>query len=133
MAAIAGVVAPSGAPRGFLRIVAVQGGGVRGYRAVERDPAEAFDAQVRATGLVRPPVDVLLWPEDVIDVTRLQGSAEAARLSATARGLSLPAEATKLPLPRRSCSAAYALVARADVRSPARAFHSRSIWRSIGG
>jgi len=86
-AALGGVSAPSGDANGTMRVVAVQGGGVRGYRAVERDPADAFDAQDRATARVRPPLDVLLWPEDVVDVTRLDGSAEAVRLSATARGL----------------------------------------------
>jgi len=81
----AGVVSPSGTAHGTGRIVAVQGGGPRGLRAIHGDPGRAFAAQVRASPLVRPPVDVVLWPEDVVDVDAIEGSPEATAIAGLAR------------------------------------------------
>jgi apolipoprotein N-acyltransferase len=46
-----------------------------------------FQAQLQATDSVKPPVDLVVWPEDVIDVDRVQGSPQAAAVSNIARGL----------------------------------------------
>jgi apolipoprotein N-acyltransferase len=46
----------------------VQGGGRRGYRAIHSDASRVFEAQVLATMKVQRPVDLLVWPEDVVDV-----------------------------------------------------------------
>ena len=64
-----GVVAPDGAVDRRLSVAVVQGGGPRGVRAVARDPAPVFQRHLDATAAgVRPPVDLVLWPEDVVDV-----------------------------------------------------------------
>jgi apolipoprotein N-acyltransferase len=73
--ALLGTVAPAGRPSGRLRAALVQGGGARGVLAVEReDPGQVFDAHLRASRRVTEPVDVVLWPEDVVDVGRTVGS-----------------------------------------------------------
>jgi apolipoprotein N-acyltransferase len=61
-------VAPDGARSGTLRAGAVQGGGARGTRAINTSEAKVFRAQVAATAQVPDGVDLILWPEDVIDV-----------------------------------------------------------------
>ena len=86
--AVAGMVAPDGRPAGALSVAAVQGGGPRGLRAVLTDPGPVFDRQVDGTAAVRPPVDVVLWPEDVVEVEdEVAGTPEAARIGALARSL----------------------------------------------
>jgi apolipoprotein N-acyltransferase len=52
-----------------LRVAYVQGGGPRGLRAVENTETDVFGNQVDATARVRTPVDLVVWPEDVIDLT----------------------------------------------------------------
>jgi apolipoprotein N-acyltransferase len=85
-AAVAGGVTPVGRPTGELRVAAVQGGGQRGLRAVYTDPQLVLDAAVAASGRVRPPLDLVLWPEDVVSVDGpLAGSAEEAAVSGVAR------------------------------------------------
>jgi apolipoprotein N-acyltransferase len=49
-----------------MRIAVVQGGGRRGSRAVHSSPITVFQNQVAATRMVTGPVDLILWPEDVI-------------------------------------------------------------------
>jgi apolipoprotein N-acyltransferase len=66
--AIGGTIAPDGGTGPTRRMAIVQGGGVRGMRAVESDPRTVFDAHLAASTGVRGPVDLVLWPEDVIDV-----------------------------------------------------------------
>src|SRR5437764_7976473 len=56
---------PAGAP---MRIAAVQGGGIRGLRAVESDPNAVYQRQLQASAEVQPPIDVVVWPEDVVDL-----------------------------------------------------------------
>ena len=81
--------APDGGdPTGTLDVALVQGGGRRGFRAVESDPQAVFDAHVAATAAVTPGVDVVLWPEDVVDVDRPVDETEhGAVLAAAADGL----------------------------------------------
>ena len=61
------MVAPRGHDVGGAEIALVQGGGKQGTRQSDERIEEAFDAQVEATDLVEPPVDLVVWPEDVID------------------------------------------------------------------
>lgn len=62
-------LAPDGGPAlGHIRVAAVQGGGIRGLRAVNVNPDIAYEAQLRASLRVRPPVGLVLWPEDVISL-----------------------------------------------------------------
>lgn len=86
---VLGGVAPDGGdPTGRLDVALVQGGGRRGFRAVDSDPQEVFDAHVEATAAVRPGVDLVVWPEDVVDVDRPITEADAGTvLAAVADGL----------------------------------------------
>lgn len=61
-----GRVAPAGHTVGALRVAAVQGGGRRGLRAIHSSAQAVYDAQVAATATIQGPVDLILWPEDVI-------------------------------------------------------------------
>ena len=85
VAATGGAISPSGDRAGAIRVAAVQGGGTRGLRAIHRQATVAFDAQVRATRAVHSPVDVVLWPEDVVDVDAIEGSPEASVIGDLAR------------------------------------------------
>lgn len=82
---VAGAVAPDGARREPLRAAAVQGGGERGTRAVDTSEDAVFDAHVAATAQAPPGLDLLLWPEDVVDVEGdVLDTPEGARLAALA-------------------------------------------------
>jgi apolipoprotein N-acyltransferase len=87
LVAVGGAISPSGQRNGTIRVAAVQGGGTRGLRAIHRETTDAFEAQVRATHRVRPPVDVVLWPEDVVDVDAIEGAPEATAIGDLARSL----------------------------------------------
>jgi apolipoprotein N-acyltransferase len=63
-----GALAPAGHDIGSLRVALVQGGGPQGTRFFETDPSVVFQRHVDATDLVRPPVDVVLWPEDIVNI-----------------------------------------------------------------
>jgi apolipoprotein N-acyltransferase len=104
---VLGWLAPDGgAPVRSLSVAAVQGGGRRGLDKEQVAPATVFEAQVRATGLLRgvdPPPSLVLWPEDVIALAGpLQGSSQGVTMAATARrlhstliaGVTEPASAT---------------------------------------
>jgi apolipoprotein N-acyltransferase len=67
---VAGRIGPDGggttvAP---LRVAVVQGGGPRGLHAVESDPRVVFQRQLDASAALQGPLDLVLWPEDVIQV-----------------------------------------------------------------
>ncbi|MGI8809319.1 MAG: apolipoprotein N-acyltransferase [Acidimicrobiales bacterium] len=86
--AVLGVVAPDGSVDRRLAVAVVQGGGPRGLRAVGRDPAPVLQRHVDATAGVRLPVDLVLWPEDVVDVAReVSATPEGATLSTLADSL----------------------------------------------
>jgi apolipoprotein N-acyltransferase len=87
--ALLGTVAPAGRSKGRFNVAIVQGGGPRGVRAVEReDPRDTFEAQLRVSRRIRPPVGLVLWPEDVVDVTRpVARTSEGAALAQLARRL----------------------------------------------
>jgi apolipoprotein N-acyltransferase len=66
---IAASVAPHGHDIGkSVRMAVVQGGGKQGTQAVFSDMDQVFDRHLHAADTVRPPVDVILWPEDVVDL-----------------------------------------------------------------
>lgn len=62
--------APHGHRVGHAEIAAVQGGGLQGTRKTETSVIDVFERHVEATDGVRAPVDLILWPEDVIDTPR---------------------------------------------------------------
>jgi apolipoprotein N-acyltransferase len=61
------LAAPQGRPVGSAEVALVQGGGKQGTRKSETGVVDVFERHVAATGLVEPPVDLVVWPEDVID------------------------------------------------------------------
>jgi apolipoprotein N-acyltransferase len=87
-----GLVAPSGHDIGrALKVAAIQGGGEQGTHAVDTDPRIVFERHLNATRGIDEPVDLVVWPENVIDVNdvafvdsteRAEVAAEAARLDA---------------------------------------------------
>jgi apolipoprotein N-acyltransferase len=89
-----GAVAPDGGPAiGTLRAAAVQGGGVRGLRKSEVDPATVTAAQFAATTEIssqdqgRPPT-LVVWPEDVVSLdTLIAGTPVERQLGALAVSL----------------------------------------------
>jgi len=86
--------APDGGPsRGTVTAAAVQGGGVRGFRKSQVDPAVVLAAQLAATQRMQQldgghAPQLVLWPEDVVSLdSNLDGTVEAASLSSLARSL----------------------------------------------
>jgi apolipoprotein N-acyltransferase len=79
VAVLAAVVGPRGSATGEeLRVALVQGGGAQGTRAWNTDEREVFERHLEASELVEPPVDLVVWPEDVVDVEELASSEEDA-------------------------------------------------------
>jgi apolipoprotein N-acyltransferase len=70
---LAGVLGAMASPRGeqvgSRRVALVQGGGPQGTRASETDDREVFERHYAASDGVDTPVDLVVWPEDVVDVT----------------------------------------------------------------
>ena len=70
---LAAVAAPDGGGSvRSLSVAGVQGGGHRGLHRLERDPGVVFRAQVDATDTIPRPVDLVVWPENVIDLDGLR-------------------------------------------------------------
>jgi apolipoprotein N-acyltransferase len=88
--AVAGDLAPDGGPAvGGDRVALVQGGGRRGFRASQVDPTVVFDAQLTPSLALRPPLGLILWPENVLDLNEpLQSSSEAFQVSQLAEAKS---------------------------------------------
>jgi len=92
--ALWGALAPDGGGAvATVRVAAVQGGGVRGLRKAQVDPATVFSAQLAATDEIPTfdhgdPPTLVVWPEDVVSlgVPLGQSSAETT-LAQTARRL----------------------------------------------
>ncbi|MHB1487115.1 MAG: apolipoprotein N-acyltransferase [Acidimicrobiales bacterium] len=85
----AAAAAPDGGPsRRHIRVAVVQGGGPRGFRQINVNPNRAFLAQVNASAGLHPPLDLVLWPENVLSLDRpLIGSPQAATVSLLASQL----------------------------------------------
>ncbi len=85
----AGAIASDGGPpTGTVRVALVQGGGTRGLRQSQVDPLQVFYAQLAPSLDLRPPLDLVVWPEDVIALSGpLEGSDQAAQMSALASSL----------------------------------------------
>lgn len=64
---VGSVAAPHGHSIGTAQVALVQGGGKQGTRKTDTGVVEVFDRHVAATEGVEPPVDLVVWPEDVID------------------------------------------------------------------
>ena len=60
-------LAPSGHQVGEAEVALVQGGGEQGTRKTDTGVIDVFERHVAATAGVERPVDLVVWPEDVID------------------------------------------------------------------
>jgi apolipoprotein N-acyltransferase len=81
-------VAPRGNDTGTLDVALVQGGGPQGTRASNTDERVVFERHLEATGDVALPVDLVVWPENVVHVEGPVGeTTEGAELAELARSL----------------------------------------------
>jgi len=92
-------LAPSSSDSGrMLRVVAVQGGGPQGTRAINSDPREVVERHLEATQLVQAPngsdatdpIHLVVWPENVIDVVEFETSREFDEIVAEAQRIGAP-------------------------------------------
>ena len=82
------MVAPKGTDVDDLSVAIVQGGGPQGTRAGDTDPDDVFDRHIEASEQVEAPVDLVLWPENVVAVEGpFAASREYRELAALARRL----------------------------------------------
>jgi apolipoprotein N-acyltransferase len=93
--------AASVAPRGHavgrpLRVAVVQGGGPQGTRAINTDMNVVFQRHLDASKLVKTPVDLVLWPEDVVDVSSDDPTSPPVDISQSPKGAALSALAARL-------------------------------------
>ncbi|MCY3926613.1 MAG: apolipoprotein N-acyltransferase, partial [bacterium] len=78
--------APRGTDTGTLKVAAVQGGGPQRTRAAGTDFAAVMQRHLDATAAIAEPVDLIVWPENVVNVDgRFVDSPQAAQLAAVAR------------------------------------------------
>ena len=81
-------LAPRGSATGTIDVAVVQGGGPQRTRAANTEPGVVFERHLEASQLVQPPVDLVVWPEDVVDVHGLfVNSEERLRLAELAQEL----------------------------------------------
>ncbi len=87
VALVVGVLGPGAHRVDSLRVALVQGGGEQGTRAIDTDEHKVFLRHLDASRDIEPPVDLVVWPEDVVDVEKLAGSREERDLQELARRL----------------------------------------------
>ena len=89
--AVLAPLTPDGRAVGSIDVALVQGGGPQRTRAADTDEREVFERHVEATALVDTPVDLVVWPENVINVENpVVDNPEGDELSALARSLDAP-------------------------------------------
>ncbi|HZA78389.1 MAG TPA: apolipoprotein N-acyltransferase [Acidimicrobiales bacterium] len=85
------VAGPRGEQVGTLRVALVQGGGPQGTRASDTDEREVFERHLAASEAVDTPVDLVVWPEDIVDVVDpVADTREGGELRALAQQLDAP-------------------------------------------
>ncbi len=78
----------SGAP---IRVAVVQGGGPQGTHAIDTSADEVFQRHLDATAAIDPgSVDLVVWPENVVDVPTFDGSPELDAVAAEAARIGAP-------------------------------------------
>lgn len=87
-----GVIAPRGHETDRkLDIAFVQGGGEQGTQAIDSDSRVVFERHLEASREVPPGMDLVLWPENVVDTDGdVQDAREGRELQALARRLDAP-------------------------------------------
>jgi apolipoprotein N-acyltransferase len=86
-------VAPRASGTGtFLDVAAVQGGGEQGTRALDVPARIVFDRHLEATRTIEPDpdLDLVVWPENVIDTVDFETSEELRLVAAEAARLGVP-------------------------------------------
>ena len=74
-----------------IRVAIVQGGGPQGTRASDTSAVEVLARHLEATTQIEPgSVDLVVWPENVIDVAQFAGSDELAQVAAEAARIGAP-------------------------------------------
>lgn len=74
-----------------IRIAAVQGGGPQGTHATETSAEDVLQRHLAASASIQPgSVDLVVWPENVIDVDRFEGSREEQLVAAEAKRVGAP-------------------------------------------
>ena len=87
-------IAPTGtetARPATLRVAIVQGGGPQGTRAINTNGRAVVERHLRATRTIQPgAAELVVWPENVIDVAALAGSQELTEVAAEAARIGAP-------------------------------------------
>jgi apolipoprotein N-acyltransferase len=87
-------IAPTGtetAQPATLRVAIVQGGGPQGTRAINTNGREVVERHLQATRTIQPgAAQLVVWPENVIDVAALPGSQELTEVAAEAARIGAP-------------------------------------------
>ena len=88
----AGIVAPNGSDTGETRtIAAVQGGGPQGTLAINTNPRDVVERHLAATrAITSTNLDMVIWPENVIDVADFYDSVERTEIAEQAARLNAP-------------------------------------------
>ncbi|MDO8362961.1 MAG: apolipoprotein N-acyltransferase [Actinomycetota bacterium] len=74
-----------------LRVAAVQGGGPQGTHATDTSAEDVLQRHLAATATIEPgSVDLVVWPENVIDVLEFEGSRELGLVAAEAARIGAP-------------------------------------------
>lgn len=86
---LAAMATPAGGPQvGNIRVAAVQGGGPRGFTALQTNQRGVYKRQYQPTKALSSQYDLVLWPEDVIALSGpLSSSPVKSQMSALARRL----------------------------------------------
>ena len=88
----AGIIAPRGNDTGETRtIAAVQGGGPQGTLAINTNPRDVVERHLAATRTINSTnLDMVIWPENVIDVADFYNSDERIEIAEQAARLGAP-------------------------------------------
>ena len=74
-----------------IRVAVVQGGGPQGTHAIHTDPRKVVERHLAATSTIEPgSVDLVVWPENVIDVADFASSVELQEVTAEASRIGAP-------------------------------------------
>lgn len=86
-----GALAPRGTDTGdTINVTIVQGGGPQGTRAVNTDSRDAIDRTLEATRSFTGTTDVVIWPENIVNVIDLAGSKELTEVGVEAARIGAP-------------------------------------------
>lgn len=91
--------APTGHETGTIDVALVQGGGPQGTRQRDTDMREVFERHLRPSEEITEPVDLVVWPEDVVDPSAERLIESDGSIAATPEGQELARLARELETP----------------------------------